>query len=146
MSAGRWVPSPRQFPAKCAFTGLSSREHGPYLECDMGPGRPYIEPSSRREGRMYWSFVSWRSTVVDPEGPYRIVLEEAVAARTQELEAEVERLKALLAADPVRVALDGIQDKIKLPGHLAAAPAGPRKLPAKKRAAVATPERAERSE
>jgi hypothetical protein len=118
MSAGRWVPSPRQFPARCAFTGFSSREHGPYLEVDMGPGRPYIEPQSRREGRMYWSFVSWRTTVVDPDGPYAVVIEELVQARTEKLQKRIDQLEKQLASDPVRVALDGIQDKISLPGHL----------------------------
>lgn len=93
-----WVPAPRQFPAKCFLTGLSSREHGPYYEVDAA--RPYIDPTTRKEGRMYWSFASWRTSVVDPDGPYGIVVEEAVRARTFELQERIAYLEAQLAADP----------------------------------------------
>jgi len=97
-----WVPAPRQYPNRCFLTGLSSREHGPYYEVDAA--RPYIDPATRREGRMYWCFASWRTTVVDPNSPYAIILEEEVERRTTVLKERIEQLEALLAADPIQAA------------------------------------------
>jgi hypothetical protein len=101
--SGHWVPAPRQYPNRCFLTGLSSREHGPYYEVDAM--RPYVDPQTRREGRMYWCFASWRTSVVDPDGPYAIVVEEAVQKRTQELKDRIATLEAALASDPVRSSL-----------------------------------------
>lgn len=61
---------------------------------------------------MYWSFASWRGTVVAPDSPYRVILDEEVARRTQELTDEVSRLKDELAADPVRLAFAKFHERV----------------------------------
>lgn len=105
-----WLPQPRQFPNKCFMTGVSDREHGPYLEVDGA--KPYIDPITRREGRQYWSFSAWRTTVVDPNGPYKDILEEEVQRRTEELTERIRHLERELASDPMRIAVSKIQQRV----------------------------------
>lgn len=108
-----WLPTPRQFPNQCFITGLSGRENGPYLEVDTSPGRPFIDPRTRKEGRMYWSFASWRTTVLHPDSPYLAILEAEVHKRTQELQDRINELEAKIARDPAIVAFERFHEMVQ---------------------------------
>lgn len=105
-----WLPRPRQFPNKCFMTGVSDLEHGPYLEIDAQ--RPYIDPGTQRPGRQYWSFPAWRTTVVDPNSPYKTILDDEVERRTEQLSLRIRDLERELAQDPMRVAFKRIEDRL----------------------------------
>lgn len=50
---------------------------------------------------MYWSFASWRTTVVHPDSPYKDILEAEVQKRTEHLQERINELEMRLARDPV---------------------------------------------
>jgi len=112
----KWVPTPRAWPWMCAFTGTSSPENGPYVEFDAS--RPYIDQRDGRQGRMYWAFSDARAAIMDDSGPFRVLVEEVVAQRTQELERKVESLEAELAKSQAHVIAESVSKALYDPSFL----------------------------